>query len=516
MKKRISTVRELVMSAAEKYGEKDFCRYLENGQVSVRSYKDFYENSLAVCRYIKSVTQEKITIAFIGKTGYEYIACLTGMIFSGNTVVPFAPDISIEEATELFDDADIEMLFCEDEFLDKAKEITKSFKGIKQIVSFGDSKWFNNIFEKYSSSSVYRHFSDFEVDPDSCALIIYTSGTTGKRKGVMLSNSNLATNSSYDTYNMDGDDVSFSVLPMHHVFCYACDVLKTVYDGGTLCLNGELINLYKNLLLFQPTIMRVVPSICKSILTKIKIKEKRNPELSPRQAAELVVGKNFRRIISGSAFLSGSIIDELEKYGITARQGYGMTECSPRITTSDFGNNHKYSNGILIGVDDVRVVDGEIQVKGPSVMLGYYKKEQETAEAFTEDGYLHTGDLGYKEGEHVYLTGRRKNLIILSNGENISPEEIENNFAGEALVKDVIVKAEGDCLIAEFFPDRFFAESMKIRSIEQAISAIVDKINLNLNSDRQIHSFRIRETPFRRTSNGKIIRENYYFQEREK
>ncbi len=512
MKNELATVRKFIEKSAEKYGEKDFCRYIQNGAVKVKSYNEFYNDCLSVCRYINSVTSEKINIAFIGKTSYEYVASLTGMIFSGNTVVPFSPDITLEEASRLFEDADIRMLFCEDEFTEKAKEIAALYCDIKEIVSLGDSVWFERIFKKYSDKS-YAQLSAEDCDPDECALIIYTSGTTGKRKGVMLSNRNLTANSSYETYTMDNNDVSFSVLPMHHIFCYACDVLKTVYDGGTLCLNGEMVNLYKNLLIFEPTIMRIVPSLCKSILTKIKISEKRHPELSKRQAAELVVGKKFRKMIAGSAFLSGAVIDEFEKYGITARQGYGMSECSPRITTSDFSDNMKYSNGVLLGTDDVRVIDGEIQVKGPSVMLGYYKREAETYEAFTEDGYLHTGDLGYIKNGHIFLTGRKKNLIILSNGENISPEEIENKFADETIIKDVIVKSEGDSLVAEIIPDWLYAESIGVENMDVALSDIIDEINTCLKSDRQIHYFKTRSTPFKRTATGKIIRENFYFEE---
>ncbi len=514
MEKQISTVRQLAEYAAKRYGDKDFCRFFVKKELNIKSYNEFFEDSLAVCRYIRSLERKRIHIGFIGRTSYEYIACLTGMIFSGNVVVPFAPDITVEEATQLFADADIEMLFCEEEFLQKAERINEIYGNIRKIISLGDRQWFSDIFDDYSSDSEYAELSETEDKPDDCALIIYTSGTTGERKGVMLSNRNLAANSSYEAYSMDDDDVSLSVLPMHHVFCYACDVLKTLYDGGTLCLNGEITNLYKNLLRFEPTIMRIVPSMCKSVLTKIKVKERKHPELSKREAAELVVGKNFRRMIAGSAFLSSALIDEFEQYGITARQGYGMSECSPRITTSDFSDKCKYSNGKLLGTDEVRVQDGEIQVKGPSVMLGYYKKHLRTKEAFTEDGFLRTGDLGYIEADHVYLVGRKKNLIILSNGENISPEEIENCFVDDGIVKEVVVYAEKDSIIAEIFPDELLVSSLEIVDVEGEIEKIVLRVNLSLNSDRQITSFRIRNKPFNRTSSGKIKRTEFYFKER--
>ncbi len=512
-KNKIHTIKDLVNFAAEVYGEKDFCKFFRDSEFFIKSFSEFREDCFAVSRYIKTIETKKIHIAFIGKTNYEYIACLTGMICSGNVVVPFDPNISVDEACRLFDDADIEMLFCEEEFLDKAEKIQSICGGLQKIISLGDRHWFDDIFNTYSSASEYAHLSDTEIDPYECALIIYTSGTTGERKGVMLSNHNLISNSCYDTYKAEEGEVCLSVLPMHHVFCYACDVLKVLYDGTTICLNGALTNMYRNLLLFEPTNTRIVPLLCKAIITKIKISEKKHPELSPRQAAELVVGKRLTRFIAGSAFLSGALIDEFEKYGITARQGYGMSECSPRITTSDFSEVCKYSNGVLTGVDDVRVVDGEIQVKGPSVMLGYYKKPERTAEAFTEDGYLHTGDLGYIENNHIYLVGRKKNLIILSNGENISPEELENKFVDETIVKEIIVRGENDSIIAEIFPDFTFADSMGISDVECEIGKIVDKVNSVLNSDRQICSFIIRKTPFERTSTGKIKRVQFSFSE---
>jgi long-subunit acyl-CoA synthetase (AMP-forming) len=516
LKNRIPTIKNFVEFAAEKYGEKDFFRFLRGEELCTKSFVEFRDDCLAVSRYIKTIEKEKMHIAFIGKTNYEYVACLTGMICSGNVVVPFDPNISVDEACLLFEDADIEMLFCEEEFAEKAQEIKSRYGRLRQVISLGDWHWFDDVFKTYSADSEYASLSDVQTDPQECALIIYTSGTTGERKGVMLSNSNLVANSCYDTYKSREDENNLSLLPMHHVFCYACDVLKNLYDGSTVSLNGALVNLFKNFLVFEPTVARVVPLICKSILTKIKIAERRNPDLTPREVANMVVGRNLTRLIAGSAFLSGTLIDEFEKYGIIARQGYGMSECSPRITTSDFSRKNKYSNGALHGVDEVRVVNGEIQVKGPSVMLGYYKKPERTREVFTDDGFLRTGDLGYIDDGHIYLVGRKKNLIILSNGENISPEEIENKFIDDGIVKEVIVYGEKDSIIAEIYPDEQLTASMTQDEIVSSISQIVDRVNSTLNTDRQIHLFRIRETPFERTSTGKIKRSKFNFAEDEK
>lgn len=507
----LMTVRDLVDYAAEKYGDSDFIRFFRGDKMLAKSFNDFKRDSYAVCRYIRSVDEKRKHIAFIGKTSYEYVVCLTGMILSGNVVVPFDPNIPVEEACELFDDSDIEMLFCEEEFKEKAEEIKAKYSGLKEIVSLGDWHWFEDVFGSYGDNSNYADLSNVDVDPDEMTLIIYTSGTTGVRKGVMLTNRNLAANTCYDAFVMDEADVCFCVLPMHHVFCYACDVLRTLYDGGKICLNGKLSDLYRNILAFEPTVMRIVPSLCKSMLTRIKITERRNPSLSKREAAEKVLGKNLRRMIVGSAFISGAMIDEFEKYGISPRMGYGMSECSPRITTSDFSGKGKYSTGRLLGTDEVRICDGEVQVKGPSVMLGYYKKPEATAEAFTEDGFLHTGDLGYIEDDHIYLVGRKKNVIVLSNGENISPEEIENKFVDDTLIKDIIVIGEDDKLVAEIYPDSDYAQSCGIEDISAEVEKIVDRVNIELRSDRQINSFRLREKPFMRTSTGKLKRSEFYY-----
>ncbi len=498
----INTVKKLLDFASEKYGEKDFCRYIENNLVITKSYNDFYRDATAVCRYIRNITKNKLHIAFIGKTSYEYITCLTGMLISGNTVAPFSPDIDVHEAGLLFENADIELLFCEEEFLPKAEAIRKKYPRLTNIISMGNKEHFCEIFIEYSDVK-YAYLSNISDSPDNLALIIHTSGTTGVKKGVMLSQKNLAANSTYNIYSMEENDVSFSILPMHHIFCYACDVLKTLYDGGTICLNGNMADMFSNFLIFEPTIMRIVPAICKTILTRIKIAHRKNPSLTKREAAETVVGRNFRRMIAGSAFLSSSLIDELYEYGIIARQGYGMSECSPRITTADFSDTCKYSNGILTGVDEVRVIDGEIQVKGPSVMMGYYKMPDATKEAFTDDGYLHTGDAGFIKDNHIYLSGRKKNIIVLSNGENISPEEVENRFADETLIKEIIVFAKGDSISAEIFPDD--------TATEDDIEKIIDKINLLSPSDRQIDSFSLRNSPFPKTSTGKIKRLEFIY-----
>jgi fatty-acyl-CoA synthase len=215
-----------------------------------------------------------------------------------------------------------------------------------------------------------------------------------------------------------------------------------------------------------------------------------------------------------------------EKMFMKVTSVYGLTEASPGMTHTRIDDPFEV-RCTTVGRDfeftEVKVIDpetgeecpvgvqGEMCNRGYNTMKGYYKMPDETAEVFTEDGFLHTGDLGYIKGNHIFLVGRRKNLIILSNGENISPEEIENKFADFIEVKEVIVFGENDKLIAEIYPDDNLVATSKLEDIEHTLSLIVDKVNLQLNSDRAIYDFRIRNRPFERTSTGKIKRTEFYF-----
>ena len=507
---KIHTVRDLIDNSAELYGDKPFIKYLKGEQIIEKSFKDLRENSLAICRYIRSINPGRMHIAIIGKTTYEYITALTGILVSGNVFVPFAPNTSVEEAVELFKDGDIDAIFYDSEFEERAVLIEKQLGNLKASVNMGDSEWFKDKYEKYSGSSEYSQLSEIDLNPQECASIIFTSGTTGTRKGVMLSSENLIANITYPELELSADDVYLSVLPMHHIFCFSCDYFKPLLDGLTVCLNGNIADIGKNLSVFQPTTMRLVPMICETLIRKVNIIHKKYPELSPREAAEKVFGKNIRWIAVGGAYLGPKLIDEYEKYGIMLRQGYGMTETSPKITTADYSEKNKDSSGkILKSICDVRIVNGEIQVKGKSVMMGYYKKPEETAEVFTDDGYLRTGDLGRfsEDGSHLYVTGRKKNLIILANGENVSPEEIEKKFVDEKIVKEIVVRAEDNRIIAEIFADSDYIKSEGIEDVRSFISDLIRKANEGEKPEREIADFCLRDTPFPKTTTGKIKRD---------
>ena len=222
--------------------------------------------------------------------------------------------------------------------------------------------------------------------------------------------------------------------------------------------------------------------------------------------AQAVFGGRLKGIYSGGAYLAPEIMEEYAKLGIPMAQGYGMTECSPRISNSILGEENYGDVGVIVNRCEVRIEDGEICVQSPSVMQGYYKDPEETAKTII-DGWLHTGDLGYVDKNRVFITGRKKNLIILSNGENVSPEELENKFAGNDMIAEVLVYAEEGYITAEILPNpEYFKDSDKA-AIAEAMNELIKNINTTVTSSKTIRRIRMRDKEFDKTTSKKIKRQ---------
>ena len=339
---------------------------------------------------------------------------------------------------------------------------------------------------------------DFEPQPDQLCTIMFTSGTTGKSKGVMLTHRNQAENAGSINMDLPERMVLLSVLPIHHAYCLCLDVLKAISLGSIICINDSLLRVMKNIQLFKPEMILMIETIAKKL--------EDNTLLPPKLVKNAVFGKQLTKISSGGAYLDPSYIDLFEKYGITILQGYGMTECSPVISTTRPWNINKNAVGQLIDNCEAKTVDGELWVRGSSVMQGYYKMPEETA-ATLEDGWLKTGDLGYVDEEgFVYLTGRKKNLIITKNGENVSPEELENKLSPNRLVQEVLVRENKSVIEAEIFPDYEYAKKKHIKDVRAALQEIIDQYNLQAPPHKKIYSLIVRETEFEKTPSKKIKR----------
>ena len=501
-------VRELLDTAPEKFNDSVFIKYLQDGAVAEKRFSEVRRDALAFCRYLRALSPEKTHIAIISRSSYAYIVCLTGCIISGNVAVPVSPDTSAEDAAGILADADVTVVFYEPEFTGKMKTLRRLCPGVRTAIELGDAAALEALCRDYGEDSPFAALSEIPADTEACSLIIYTSGTTGERKGVMLSQKALVANMMYKARKADIKEpgVLLSVLPLYHIFCFVSDYIGPLLVGHTLCLNGSMRDLFPNLKRFRPNSMRVVPMIAQAMLSRIRAVAQQNPALSPREAAALVTGGKLKTMYAGGAYLEPALANAFAEYGIFLRQGYGMSEAGCKITVPD-EETAVESVGRVMDIVECRIENGEIQVRTPSVMLGYYKRPGETAAAFTVDGWLKTGDLGYMTADRqLFITGRVKNLIILSNGENVSPEGIENKYKAYPLVREVLVYAEKDTIAAEVYPDMDYAAEAGITDIPAALEAITDAINEKAAPSHAVAKLIVLAAPLEKTATGKIIR----------
>ncbi|MCH5268634.1 MAG: AMP-binding protein [Lachnospiraceae bacterium] len=512
-------VLDLVHQAGEEYGNKTFLRYERNEQIQEKSYADLSRDCDAISHWTEEMSRKsgrKVHSALLGRCSYEYIAAMLGTMNTGAVAVPLDVQLSKEGFADNLNRAEVEVLFYDWEFHSQVEVIKGTCPNIKYYICMQNRKQLQcieEIFKKYGDKK-YEN----EIDADDCALIIFTSGTTGRGKGVMLSHTNLIDNTFCTTETEDqSKEVFMNVLPINHVFCINGDVFLVIRYGGTLCPCPNLQKVMEYIKVFEPTAIRLVPMMAKMFYNKIVLTAKQNEGMSLQEAKNQVLGENFHRLVSGGGYLAPDLAKNFAELGIQIGQGYGMSECSPKISSPVYERLDKLESvGKLVDRCEVRIVDGEIQVKSPSVMLGYYKDAEETAKALTEDGWLCTGDLGYVDDEdYLYLTGRKKNLIILSNGENVSPEGIENGFDTELLISDILVYGVDEVIAAEVYPNFEYARVNKIEDVNAAVQQIIQEHNKDLPSYSQIAQCHVRNIPFEKTTSKKIIRQKF-FEEKKK
>lgn len=513
------TIRDLVQNAGAGHGERVFLRYEENDVVFDITYRDFAAQCEAVSAWADEKDREyghRIRAGLFGSSSHHYLAVLLGVMSNGNVAVPLDIQLNAKTLADNLDRADVDILFYDWEYHALIEEVKEHCPGVREYISLQHGSHVpcsDKILKAYAGQSVPP-----QAEPEDCAMILFTSGTTGRGKGVMLSNRNLIDNTFCTTDNDHPEQETYlSVLPIHHVFCLNGDVFLVMRYGSTLCLNRDMSKLAAHILLFQPTVMRMVPMMAKSLYNRIAILNRQRPDQPLRRIKEEVLGKRLHKIISGGGYLAPELAANYSRLGISIAQGYGMSECSPKISSPDWSRPDKVASvGKIVDGCQVRIVDGEIQVKSPSVMMGYYKDPERTAEAITEDGWLCTGDIGYADEENfLYLTGRKKNLIIMSNGENVAPEQLENLFEDERLIEDILVYGEDDIICAEVYPNFKYAEAANITDIAGTVDAIVKKYNQQLPSFKRILKCRIRENPFAKTSSKKIIRNQYFTEKKQ-
>lgn len=504
----IENIKAIIDRAADEFGKNNAYKYKRKKEIVEKSFLDVKTDTEKFSNVLKKLGLLGKHIAVIGATSYEWIITYYGTVSSNSIIVPIDKDLPSAEVTDLIDRADVSAVVFDENYIDS---ITPSIEGNEKIEYFISMQAKEDNGSILSFEKLMRESNDgfsCVIDSEKMCAILFTSGTTGKSKGVMLSHKSLCDNVYCIDMNIPSGLTVLSVLPIHHAYCFTCDFLCGLYLGETVCFNDTIMHLAKNLQVFKPDIMLLVPMIIESVYFKLNEAARANPNVPKVALAQGFFGGKLKTIFSGGAYLNPKLIDAYKELGIELLQGYGMTECSPRIACNISGRSKKDSVGNVVCGCDVKIVDGEICVKSDSVMLGYYKNPEETAKTL-KDGFLYTGDLGHvDEDNFLYITGRKKNLIILANGENVSPEQLENYFNGYLLAKELMVYSENNTITVEVYPNYEFAAATSVSDIEAAIKQKVDEINEKLPLYMRINGVKLRDCEFDRTASGKIKRKS--------
>ena len=347
-------------------------------------------------------------IALIGTSSVEWIESYLKTLPGCITAVPLDAALPCEELIDLINRSDSEALFLSPKHRPYLEAFLANCPKL-QKVSMLRKRW--RMYLQACTVWIELRNTDQPSADASCpsaediATIIFTSGTTGKSKGVMLTQNDLASNVEAVKISAEPGTAMLSVLPIHHAFCLVMDWLKGFSQGATICINDSIAHMVENMSIFKPDIMFMVPMMIETIYKRLAAADPQNPEGSSCRKKFSV--ENCRRFLPG-AHLGSYYIDRFAEYGVQILEGYGMSECSPVISNNTPENHKPGSIGRPLENVEIRFENGEILVKGTSVMKGYYMMPDETAETL-KDGWLHTGDKGYMDEDgYLFINGRVK------------------------------------------------------------------------------------------------------------
>lgn len=504
-------------------------------------------------------------IGVIGKNSYQW--CETYLAVTGGVgvIVPLDKELHEEELKQLTVKGELSaVITVENKYYETFKAIKESGESqLEYVINVameedespkdGYISW--NKLRETGRKAVHngdRKYIDAPVVNTDLSVILFTSGTTDVSKGVMLNQKNLV----LDTYLAQtllevrqGEDTFFSILPLHHTYECTATFLECVYNGTTMAICQGLKYIVKDMQETRPNLLLGVPVIFENLYNKItrnvrksgkekqlntlfrinRVTKKIGLDISKQATKQIteLFGGELRSVICGGAAVDGDILDYFGDLGFRSVQGYGLTECSPVIALNP--DNAKFINnksaGYLFPLSECKIVDkdedgfGEICFRGPTVMMGYYKDPERTAQAIDSDGWYHTGDLGYiDEQEYVYITGRKKSIIITGNGKNVYPEELEfylqkSEYISESMVWGDETNADPTRrgiyatirVNKEAIEDKFGTDYSK-EQVTEFINREVDKANEKLPLFKKITHVIIREREFNKTTTHKILR----------
>ena len=556
----VENLRELIDGSVERFSQRPafMVKDKTKGKFVSISYKKMQEDIRSLGTSLINLGLRGRKIAVIGENSYYWAISYFAIANGVGVVVPIDRELKEKEVANLLKRAEVSAVIYSkkmkkvmDEVLED-RELRKTLTYPIQMDLSDDEDGRISLRRLLSHGMDLldngdRKYLDVEVDSDALAVLLFTSGTTGLAKGVMLSHRNIVSN----TVNMskyvkiiDGG-VGLSVLPMHHTYEMTCHVITGLYQGMSIAICEGLKYIQKNLVEAQVNVMLAVPLIFEmmhkkilskakesgkdktlrrmiSISRKFKLYNKGNITRRLFSNVHNVTGGKISQFIAGGAAINPQVIEDYEAMGFPIFQGYGMTECSPIIAVNKDRYSKAAASGSPLPGSEVKIYNpdekgiGEIICRGPSVMLGYYRDDDATREAL-RNGWLHTGDYGYFDQDgFLYVSGRKKSVIITKNGKNIFPEEVEfylteSEYIEEALVHGIDGLRNDDVIIkAEIFPNYplFENENPEVSEdyIEEKIGEIIEKINDTVPKYKRIKRYYIRKTEFEKTTTKKIKR----------
>lgn len=513
------------------------------------TYEEFQKDTYYLGTALSTINMLKNHIAVIGDNSYEWLTVYLTVLKSDGVIVPLDKELTAKEIINVLKSSESEVLFYSDKYEKYIEEFKKELPNVKYFINFQKedddenslsySKFMEKGKKEYEAGNT--NYIEIEHEDTNCLkMLVYTSGTTGAPKGVMLTEHNLVSVVYYGLQVATVYTKCLSVLPYHHTYEAVAGILVALHKHVTICINDSLKNVLKNLQTFKPDYIYLVPAFTevfyKSIwanakktgkdkILKIMIPvsnglRKIGIDLRSKlfKSIHEAFGGNLREIICGGAPIRPEIGKFFNDIGVMLLNGYGISECSPLVSVNRPKFNDSSTVGVILPCCEVEIRnpnkdgDGEIWVKGDIVMMGYYKDPERT-EKVLKDGWFNTEDYGKinKKGQLV-INGRKKNVIVLSNGKNIYPEEIENYVLRVPYVQETIVKAVKNnkgqevSLCAEVFLNQEKLEELRIENVEDTLKKDIAKATRELPSWKHIQSVGIRKTEFIKTTTNKIKR----------
>ena len=532
--------RDMVNDLGEKYGDRPAISWFSRKQEkTVVSYRQLAED----VRYLQEALIDKgLTgkhIAIVGENCYEWLLVYFAANYCGSTAVCIDVEQSDETIRYMLETADTDAIFLSPGYM----EVCNSFANnkIPQFLLYGKNDTYplvRHLIEtgaKICLDGNGQNSEDSSVTGDMIASIVFTSGTTSNSKPVMLSQEAILTNASDALANVKIGQRTFTSLPFYHTYGLTCSVLSMLIPGSHLHINGNLKTVMRDLQLSKANTLLTVPLMLEMIHGRIwqnaeaagkDADLKKGFKLAaflrsigirkPIKALDEIREKAFGSIdlvICGGAHMNREIMEQFQCMGVTVLQGYGITECGPLVSVNRNECNKLDSVGLVTAHCQVKLVNGEILVRGKNLMSGYYKNQEMTDEAMS-DGWFCTGDLGEidKDG-FLYITGRKKNLIVFKNGKKLSPEKLEEKIKKIPLVQDVMVygavngvSSDDVQVAASIYPNADKATGMTSYQILDALQEEINQINSELPMYQQIQMINIRQQAFSKTALQKIQR----------